>query len=226
MNIEKFTPKEDTKDTNSTHTHHTVHTMTETGQIQKFKLVIVGEQSVGKTSLITRIMYDKFDQNYEATIGIQFLSKPMYLPDRTIRLQLWDTAGQERFRSLVPAYIRDSHIAIVVYAIDSRKSFVDVDKWIEDVKAERGNQVVLMLVGNKSDLEESREVTTEEGQEKAKQYDALFLETSAKAGHNVKSILNKVASELPGLETALKTDQSELIDVNITNEPEQDSCSC
>lgn len=117
---------------------------------------------MGKTSLITRIMYDKFDQNYEATIGIQFLSKPMYLPDRTIRLQLWDTAGQERFRSLVPAYIRDSHIAIVVYAIDSRKSFVDVDKWIEDVKAERGNQVVLMLVGNKSDLEESREVTTEE----------------------------------------------------------------
>merc|ERR1711975_168330 len=76
--------------------------------LSKYKLVFLGEQAVGKTSIITRFMYDTFDNNYQATIGIDFLSKTMYLEDRTVRLQLWDTAGQERFRSLIPSYIRDS----------------------------------------------------------------------------------------------------------------------
>ncbi|VDN81197.1 unnamed protein product [Brugia pahangi] len=87
--------------------------------LKKFKLVFLGEQSVGKTSLITRFMYDSFDNTYQATIGIDFLSKTMYLEDRTVRLQLWDTAGQERFRSLIPSYIRDSTVAVVVYDITS-----------------------------------------------------------------------------------------------------------
>ena len=87
--------------------------------LRKFKLVFLGEQSVGKTSLITRFMYDNFDAQYAATIGIDFLSKTMYLDDRTVRLQLWDTAGQERFRSLIPSYIRDSSVAVVVYDVTS-----------------------------------------------------------------------------------------------------------
>uniref|UniRef100_A0A7M4EPC9 RAB41, member RAS onco family n=1 Tax=Crocodylus porosus TaxID=8502 RepID=A0A7M4EPC9_CROPO len=87
--------------------------------LRKFKLVFLGEQSVGKTSLITRFMYDSFDNTYQATIGIDFLSKTMYLEDRTIRLQLWDTAGQERFRSLIPSYIRDSAVAVIVFDITS-----------------------------------------------------------------------------------------------------------
>jgi small GTP-binding protein len=84
--------------------------------------------AVGKTSLITRFMYDSFDNTYQATIGIDFLSKTMYLEDRTVRLQLWDTAGQERFRSLIPSYIRDSTVAVVVYDITSesrRRSLAD-----------------------------------------------------------------------------------------------------
>ena len=85
--------------------------------LTKFKLVFLGEQSVGKTSLITRFMYDSFDSTYQATIGIDFLSKTMHLDDQTVRLQLWDTAGQERFRSLIPSYIRDSNVAIIVYDI-------------------------------------------------------------------------------------------------------------
>jgi len=96
--------------------------MTETSfsnPLRKFKLVFLGEQSVGKTSLITRFMYDNFDAQYAATIGIDFLSKTMYLDDRTVRLQLWDTAGQERFRSLIPSYIRDSSVAVVVYDVTS-----------------------------------------------------------------------------------------------------------
>ena len=85
------------------------------GGLNKYKLVFLGEQAVGKTSVITRFMYDTFDYNYQATIGIDFLSKTMYLEDRSVRLQLWDTAGQERFRSLIPSYIRDSSAAVVVY---------------------------------------------------------------------------------------------------------------
>ena len=89
---------------------------------QKFKVVFLGEQSVGKTSVTTRFMYDTFDNAYQATIGIDFLSKTMFLDDRTVRLQLWDTAGQERFRSLIPSYIRDSTVAVVVYDITSIES--------------------------------------------------------------------------------------------------------
>ncbi|KAG9082708.1 hypothetical protein FS749_006634 [Ceratobasidium sp. UAMH 11750] len=90
--------------------------------LKRTKIVLLGDQSVGKTSLITRFMYDTFDNTYQATIGIDFLSKTMYLDDRTVRLQLWDTAGQERFRSLIPSYIRDSSVAIVVYDITSKSA--------------------------------------------------------------------------------------------------------
>ena len=143
------------------------------GQVTKYKLVFLGDQSVGKTSIVTRFMYDTFDSSYQATIGIDFLSKTMYLEDRTVRLQLWDTAGQERFRSLIPSYIRDSSVAVIVYDITSnflysvlswsinrehlgRNSFANTSKWIEDVRAERGNDVVIMLVGNKTDLSDKR----------------------------------------------------------------------
>ncbi|KAI9111786.1 hypothetical protein K1719_017476 [Acacia pycnantha] len=88
--------------------------------LAKYKLVFLGDQSVGKTSIITRFMYDKFDNTYQATIGIDFLSNTMYLEDRTVQLQLWDTAGQERFRSLIPSYIRDSSVAVIVYDVARR----------------------------------------------------------------------------------------------------------
>ncbi|CAK5028432.1 unnamed protein product [Meloidogyne enterolobii] len=115
--------------------------------LNKFKLLF------GKTSLITRFMYDSFDNTYQATIGIDFLSKTMYLE---VRLQLWDTAGQERFRSLIPSYIRDSTVAVVVYDITNANSFHQTSKWIDDVRTERGSDVIIMLVGNKTDLTEKR----------------------------------------------------------------------
>jgi len=167
--------------------------------LAKYKLVFLGDQSVGKTSIITRFMYDNFDRHYQATIGIDFLSKTMYLEDRTVRLQLWDTAGQERFRSLIPSYIRDSSVAVVVYDVTNRASFLNTSKWVEDVRAERGNDVVICLVGNKTDLgNDKRQVSTEEGEEKAHKDGLLFMECSAKAGYNVKSLFRKLATSLPG----------------------------
>merc|ERR1712216_1073725 len=113
--------------------------------LAKYKLVFLGDQSVGKTSVISRFMYDKFDTSYQATIGIDFLSKTMYLEDRAVRLQLWDTAGQERFRSLIPSYIRDSSVAVVVYDVTNQTSFANTVRWIKDVRAERGNEVIIAL---------------------------------------------------------------------------------
>lgn len=146
----------------------------------------------------------------------------MYLEDRTVRLQLWDTAGQERFRSLIPSYIRDSSVAVVVYDISSTnwpysysmtryttkltkggldaKSFQNTKKWIDDVRAERGNDVIIVLVGNKTDLNDKREVTTAQGEEEAKRNNLMFVETSAKLGHNVKNLFRRIAQALPGME--------------------------
>ncbi|KAI9226759.1 MAG: ras family-domain-containing protein [Piptocephalis tieghemiana] len=199
--------------------------------LRKFKLVFLGEQSVGKTSLITRFMYDTFDNTYQATIGIDFLSKTMYLEDRTVRLQLWDTAGQERFRSLIPSYIRDSSVAVVVYDITNRASFLHTEKWIEDVRAERGSDVILVLVGNKTDLTDRRQVSTEEGEARAKEADVMFIETSAKAGYNVKPLFRKIAQALPGMDASVQDSnntQSTLIDVklNQANEGGENGCAC
>ncbi|KAH3903288.1 Rab6 family protein SCDLUD_000913 [Saccharomycodes ludwigii] len=171
-------------------------------------LVGGGEQGVGKTSLITRFMYDTFDDHYQATIGIDFLSKTMYLDDKTIRLQLWDTAGQERFRSLIPSYIRDSHVAIVVYDITNKKSFEYIDKWVEDVKNER-DEVILCIVGNKSDLNEQRQVSSEEGSKKATVLGAkIFIETSSKDGYNIKNLFKSVAKSLPEFQNTRGTNGS------------------
>ncbi|XP_028451352.1 ras-related protein Rab-6A isoform X1 [Sander vitreus] len=198
--------------------------------LRKFKLVFLGEQSVGKTSLITRFMYDSFDNTYQATIGIDFLSKTMYLEDRTIRLQLWDTAGQERFRSLIPSYIRDSAAAVVVYDITNVNSFQQTTKWIDDVRTERGSDVIIMLVGNKTDLADKRQVSIEEGERKAKELNVMFIETSAKAGYNVKQLFRRVAAALPGMDNTQDKSREDMIDIKLEKPPElpvsDGGCSC
>ncbi|KAL9088944.1 MAG: hypothetical protein Q9165_006001 [Trypethelium subeluteriae] len=183
---------------------------------------------------------------YQATIGIDFLSKTMYLEDRTVRLQLWDTAGQERFRSLIPSYIRDSSVAVVVYDISNAKSFANTRKWVDDVRGERGNDVIIVLVGNKTDLNDKREVTTAQGEEEAKKHNLMFIETSAKVGHNVKTLFKRIAQALPGMEGEGQRGESQskcmliqkttrgilriilVIDVSINPNPppENQGCAC
>uniref|UniRef100_A0AAY5JXL6 Ras-related protein Rab-6B n=2 Tax=Esox lucius TaxID=8010 RepID=A0AAY5JXL6_ESOLU len=186
--------------------------------------------NVGKTSLITRFMYDSFDNTYQATIGIDFLSKTMYLEDRTIRLQLWDTAGQERFRSLIPSYIRDSAAAVVVYDIANLNSFQQTSKWIDDVRTERGGDVIIMLVGNKTDLADKRQVSVEAAERKARELNVMYIETSAKAGYNVKQLFRRVAAALPGMDSTPEKSKEDMIDIKLEKPPEmavtESSCSC
>ncbi|KAI0070688.1 ras-domain-containing protein [Panus rudis PR-1116 ss-1] len=211
--------------------------------LKRSKIVLLGDQSVGKTSLITRFMYDTFDNTYQATIGIDFLSKAMYLEDRTVRLQLWDTAGQERYRSLIPSYIRDCSVAIVVFDITNRQSFLSTSKWIDDVRSERGNDVIIVLVGNKADLSDKRQdheyiyifpfaqVTLEEANAKANELGIMFMETSAKAGHNVKSLFKKIAMSLVGMEKEGEAAETQNAKIDVTSPPNNEipdasQCAC
>ena len=198
--------------------------------MRKFKLVFLGGQCVGKTSLITRFMYDSFDTTYQATIGIDFLSKTMYLEDRTVRLQLWDTAGQERFRSLIPSYIRDSSVAVVVYDITDLDSFHETNKWIDDVRTERGSDAVIMLVGNKTDLADKRQVSIEDGMKMARELDIKFLETSAKAGYNVKQLFRTIAQSLSITDNYFHPVQGDIIELPIKDSIQipvgKSNCSC
>jgi len=162
----------------------------------KFKVVLLGDEAAGKTSIVRRYMYDTFDEAIQATIGMDFQSKTVHLPDRQVRLQLWDTAGQERFRSLIPSYIRDAAVAVVVFDITKRGSFQGTRKWIDDVRNERGDQVIVALVGNKADLESDREVPTEEARAMAQELGATFAETSAKTGAGVKELFQELATTL------------------------------
>ncbi|EGV62890.1 GTPase Ryh1 [Yamadazyma tenuis] len=199
--------------------------------LRKYKIVFLGDQGVGKTSLITRFMYDTFDEQYAATIGIDFLSKTMYLEDnKTIRLQLWDTAGQERFRSLIPSYIRDSNVAIICYDITNKKSFDNLDKWISEVKLERGEDVIIVIVGNKSDLNNKRQVSAEELETLGKSIEncSIYLETSTKANHNIKLLFKKIAKSLPEFNSdSGAQNKPETIDITIeTTTGGENSYSC
>lgn len=172
--------------------------------VPKYKVIFLGDCGVGKTCVLQRFMYDSFQARTQGTIGIDFLSKTMKLDNRTIRLQLWDTAGTERFRSLIPSYIRDSDAAVVCYDVGREESFLNTRRWIEDARAERGDDILIFLVGNKSDIGNSeRVVSTVDGEELAHEVGAVFCEVSAKAGFNIKALFKKLADSLPDPELPL-----------------------
>eukprot|EP00826_Nyctotherus_ovalis_P045387 TRINITY_DN5026_c0_g1_i24.p1 TRINITY_DN5026_c0_g1~~TRINITY_DN5026_c0_g1_i24.p1 ORF type:complete len:215 (-),score=67.27 TRINITY_DN5026_c0_g1_i24:172-816(-) len=168
----------------------------------KYKIVFLGDTFVGKTCIIGRFMYDSFNENYDITIGIDFLSKSMCVDDKVVKLQLWDTAGQERFKSLIPNYLREASAAVVVYDITNRKTFDSVRQWVTETRNLQGDDIKIMLVGNKTDLVDKRQVKTDEGEKLAEELKLDFVETSSKTGSNINELFVSIASSLPGLEGA------------------------
>ena len=161
-----------------------------TDDIQKYKIIFLGDQGVGKSSILNRFAQDKFEAEYQATIGLDFHSKNATINGANVRLLLYDTAGQEKFKSLIPMYIRDANIIIVVYDITVKESFTNTSHWVNETKDLKKEDAIFVLVANKIDLEDKRQVSVKEAEEFAKQNDFLFFEVSAKTGTNVHELFN------------------------------------
>ena len=162
----------------------------------RYKIIFVGDAGVGKTTIINRINDNEFQSAYDATIGVDFWPKKINFRGNEITLQIWDTAGQERYRGLIPSYVRNSSIVFIVFDITNRKTFESIPKWIELIKSIEKN--ILVLIGNKDDLEEKREVEEKEGNELAKKNEIAYYELSAKKDNNnsIKKIFFNTVIEL------------------------------
>jgi len=154
----------------------------------KLKLIVVGNQGTGKSSILNRFVNETFDENYQATIGLDFHSKNITIHDQDVRLIIYDTAGQEKFRSLIPMYIREAQIILFIYDISDKESFDSIPKWIQQVNDVINKEVVFALIGNKLDLESNRKVTFEEGKKLAEKNNYVFQEVSAKTGDNFEKL--------------------------------------
>jgi small GTP-binding protein len=154
------------------------------------KVVVVGESGVGKSCLLIRFVRDTFDDDTQSTLGIEFLSKIIQTENRRIQLQLWDTAGQEMFRSVTRGYYRGSAGALVIFDLSNRDSFENVERWLHDVKSVARADVVLILIGNKLDLEANRQVPADEALDFAQRYGMKYFEVSAKTGVGVAESIN------------------------------------
>jgi small GTP-binding protein len=160
------------------------------------KYIIIGDSAVGKSNLLLQYTFGEFIEEYKNTIGVEFGAKNVDIDNKSYRIQIWDTAGQECFKSITRAYYKNSVCAIVVYDITCLDSFNNVSSWIEDCKNYSPKNVYIVLVGNKSDLEERRQIPTEKGQEIADKFGISFFETSAKTGSNVVKIFEESAKEI------------------------------
>ena len=160
-------------------------------EIPKYKLIFLGDQSVGKSCILNRFMNDTFTEEYQATIGLDFQSKNVQIDNQDIHLLLYDTAGQEKFRALIPMYTRDANNILLVYDVTSKDSFLHLSDWLRDLTNVKKEEVIFAVVGNKTDLDDRREVNSNEGENYAKEHDFIFAEVSAKTGDGFSELFYK-----------------------------------
>jgi len=161
-----------------------------------FKYIVVGDSAVGKSCLLLQFVDKKFEDTHELTIGVEFGSRTVNIDSCQVKLQIWDTAGQEKFRSITRSYYKGASGALLVYDITRRETFEHLSNWIEDCKKYSSQNIVVMLIGNKSDLDSSRQVTTSEGQSFAEKHGLHFMETSAKTAEHVDEAFIKTAQQI------------------------------
>ena len=162
-----------------------------------FKVIIIGDQGVGKSCLSIKVSRNYFEDFYSPTVGFEFVSFNVRVEDKNIKLQIWDTCGQEVYRSLISSFYRSASLAIIVYSIDSEDSFNNLEKWLNDIKTQSNPEIKIFLIGNKADLEDKRKISKEIGEKFCNDHKlSFFIETSAKTGFNVQNVFIQVAKEL------------------------------
>eukprot|EP01017_Pseudomicrothorax_dubius_P044843 TRINITY_DN7638_c0_g1_i3.p1 TRINITY_DN7638_c0_g1~~TRINITY_DN7638_c0_g1_i3.p1 ORF type:complete len:213 (-),score=23.43 TRINITY_DN7638_c0_g1_i3:170-808(-) len=158
-----------------------------------FKFIIIGDSSVGKSCLLLQFIDKRFKGDHDTTIGVEFGSKYLQVREKSLKLQIWDTAGQESFRSITRSYYRGSIGAVLVYDITRRDSFEHCTRWLEETRTYGNENIVVMLIGNKCDLVDQRQVSYEEGRSFAQENNCLFMETSAKTAVNVETAFSQIS---------------------------------
>eukprot|EP00979_Chaetoceros_neogracilis_P011824 scaffold2993_cov266-Chaetoceros_neogracile.AAC.5 len=164
-----------------------------------FKLLMIGDAGVGKSSMLLRFTDDSFDEHIQSTIGVDFKVKHLDVSSKRIKLTVWDTAGQERFRTLTSSYYRGAQGVVMVYDVTRRDSFENLEQWLKEVKLyspNNGEGVVKLLVGNKIDLKDDRKVSREEAEAWARSQGMLFLEASAKTRTGIKQCFMEVVQKI------------------------------
>ncbi|CAF1165068.1 unnamed protein product [Rotaria sordida] len=161
-----------------------------------FKLLLIGDSGVGKTCVLLRFCDSAFSTTFISTIGIDFKIRTIELDGRKIKLQIWDTAGQERFKTITTAYYRGAMCIMLVYDITSEKSFDNIKNWIRNIQEHASAEVERMLIGNKCDMLDKRQVTREKGENLANEYGIKFMETSAKGNINVDEAFFSLAKDI------------------------------
>ncbi|XP_041376392.1 ras-related protein Rab-22A-like [Gigantopelta aegis] len=161
------------------------------------KLCLLGDSGVGKSSIVMRFVADQFKPALESTIGASFMTKTLLVDENTYKFQIWDTAGQEKYRALAPMYYRGAAAAIIVYDVTREGTFRAVKSWVQELKRQGSPNIVLAIAGNKSDLDDLREVRTKDAQDYANDINAIFCETSALTATNVPKLFNSIAKMLP-----------------------------
>eukprot|EP00992_Anisonema_acinus_P011537 TRINITY_DN7496_c0_g1_i1.p1 TRINITY_DN7496_c0_g1~~TRINITY_DN7496_c0_g1_i1.p1 ORF type:complete len:201 (+),score=36.94 TRINITY_DN7496_c0_g1_i1:52-654(+) len=163
---------------------------------KKFKLVLLGEAGVGKSSIVLRLIKDEYVEFQHSTVGASFFRHSVPLDELTVNFDIWDTAGQERYKSLASMYYRGAAAALVVFDITSVESFDRAKYWVKELLINSNESIVIALTGNKCDLVDQRKVSLEESQGYAEDNGLLYLETSAKAGINVHEVFTEIARKL------------------------------
>ncbi|XP_057970588.1 ras-related protein Rab11D [Malania oleifera] len=161
-----------------------------------FKIVLIGDSAVGKSQVLARFARNEFSLDSKATIGVEFQTRTLIIHHKSVKAQIWDTAGQERYRAVTSAYYRGAVGAMLVYDITKRQSFDHIPRWLEELRSHADKNIVIMLIGNKTDLENQRAVPTEDAKEFAQKEGLFFLETSALEATNVETAFSTVLTEI------------------------------
>ena len=161
-----------------------------------FKVVLVGDSFVGKTNIMSKYLKNEFHEDSKATVGVEFGSKQFTIEGHSVKAQIWDTAGQERYKAITSAYYKGAKGAFIVYDITRKNSFESVERWVSDIISVADKKITIILIGNKSDLEDQRQVTKEEAEEKATKLEIAFMETSALSGDNLEKAFEKMMNEV------------------------------